>query len=128
MHPFRAAVESGDHAAARALLHADVRFLSPAVFAPIEGRIATDVYLQAAERTFEDLTYVEELTSERSTILRFEARVGDRQIEGIDHITTDADGRITEFRVMVRPLSGLHAVIEAMQGHLADLGVPGMSR
>lgn len=123
MHPFRAAVEAGDHAAARALLHDDVVFLSPAVFRPIEGRLAVDVYLQAAERTFEDLTYVEELTSDRSTILRFHARVGDRTLEGIDHITTDPDGRITEFRVMIRPLSGLHAVVETMQRHLADLGV-----
>lgn len=124
MHPFRAAVEAGDHEAARALLHDEVRFLSPAVFTPIEGRAAVDVYLRAAERTFEDLTYVEELTSERSTVLRFEARVGDRSVEGIDHITLDDEGRIVELRVMVRPLSGLHAVIEAMQRHLADLGVP----
>lgn len=123
MHPFRAAVEAGDHDAARALLHEDVRFLSPAVYAPIEGRRAVDVYLRAAERTFEDLTYVEELSSERSTVLRFEARVGDRSVEGIDHITLDADGRIVEFRVLVRPLSGLHAVVETMQRHLADLGV-----
>ena len=124
MHPFRREVEAGDHEAARALLHEDVRFLSPAVHAPVEGRAAVDVYLRAAERTFEDLVYVEELSSDRSTVLRFEARVGDRDVEGIDHITTDDDGRIVEFRVMIRPLSGLHAVIEAMQRHLRDLGVP----
>lgn len=123
MHPFRAAVEAGDHAAARAMLHEEVRFLSPAVYAPIEGRAAVDVYLRAAERTFTDLTYVEELTSDTSTILRFEASVGDRRVEGIDHLTTDDGGRIVEFRVMVRPYSGLLAVMETMQRHLAELGV-----
>ena len=57
-------------------------------------------------------------------MLLFEARVGDRELNGVDVLRFDADGKITELMVMVRPLSGLNALVEAMGEKLAEMGVP----
>lgn len=118
-HPFRRAVEAGDHDAAFALLHDDVEFRSPAVHRPYRGRAAVAHLLRHAAATLEGLTYVDELHGEGSVALVFTARVGDRDVEGLDHLTLDADGRITVLRVMIRPLSGLIATAETMGERLA---------
>lgn len=124
-HPFRVAVEADDEVAAFALLHDDVVFRSPAVHAPYQGRRAVTHLLHHAKATLGGLTYVDELHGEDTVALIFTARVGDRDVEGLDHLTLDADGRITTFRVMIRPLSGLIAVAETMATRLADDPVPG---
>jgi hypothetical protein len=48
----------------------------------------------------------------------FEARVGDRELQGVDILRFDSDGRVREMIVMVRPMSGMHALAEAMQRQL----------
>jgi hypothetical protein len=50
----------------------------------------------------------------------FEARVGDKQIEGCDFIQLDEDGAISAFTVMVRPMSGMLALAEAMKVQLSS--------
>jgi hypothetical protein len=124
-HPFRIAVESDDEAAAFALLHDDVVFRSPVVHRPYHGREAVAHLLHHAKATLEGLTYVDELRAERSTALVFTARVGDRDVEGLDHLSCDDAGRITSLRVMIRPLSGLIATAQAMAARLEDDPVPG---
>ena len=114
VHPFRAAVESGDHSSALGLLHADVEFRSPAVFKPYQGDAAVSGLLRHVFAVFEDFHYTDEISDGSRTVLFFSARVGDRTLEGIDDLTTDEGGRITHFRVMVRPLSGLIALAEEM--------------
>ena len=114
VHPFRAAIEARDHQAAVALLHPDVQFHSPAVFKPYEGVAAVSELLGHVLAVFSDFTYTGEVTDGRRTVLFFSARVGDRSLEGIDDLTIDDSGQITHFRVMVRPLSGLIALAEAM--------------
>ena len=52
-------------------------------------------------------------------MLEFSARVGDRQLKGIDMIRFDEAGLITDFEVMVRPMSGLQALGEEMGRRLA---------
>lgn len=118
-HPFRAALEEGGIEAGLRLLHPDVVFRSPAVFAPYEGRAAVAHLLRHVVAVFEDFRYVDELRGERTAGLVFEARVGDRQLQGWDYLTTDDDGLITEFVVMVRPLSALVAITEAMEARFA---------
>ncbi len=113
-HPFRLAIEAGDHEAALALLHDDVEFRSPAVHSPYRGKEAVAFLLNTVAQVFEDFHYVDELVGEATTGLVFRARVGDRELEGWDYLTTDADGLITEFVVMIRPMSGLRAVAEEM--------------
>ncbi len=104
--------------AAVALLHPDVTFNSPAVFRPYEGRDAVAFILTTVAEIFEDFRYVDELTGANTHGLVFEARVGDRSLQGWDYLTVDDDGRITNLTVMIRPLSGLQAVVAEMGARL----------
>jgi hypothetical protein len=121
VHPFRRAIEAHDLDAAVALMREDVVFRSPAVFKPYQGRDAVRLLLQAVLAVFEDFRYVREIGADdaRDHALVFETRVGDRQIEGCDFIQLDEDGAISEFTVMVRPMSGMLALAEAMKVQLS---------
>lgn len=118
MTAFRAAVESRDLARMEAALAPDVVFRSPAVFKPYEGRAAVMHLLGTVIQVFEDFEYTDELEGDGTHALVFRARVGDRWVEGLDHLTLDADGLVTQLVVMVRPLSGLTALAEAMAQRL----------
>lgn len=116
MNPFRKAVEDGDHAAVVDLLAEDVVFTSPVVFKPYAGKAITAAILGAVIRVFEDFRYVREIANPdgRDLVLVFEARVGDRAIQGCDILHFDENGRIDDLMVMVRPLSGAQALQAAM--------------
>jgi len=77
--------------------------------------------LSTVIEVFEDFTYHRSFVAEdsRSVVLEFSAKVSGRQLKGIDMIRIDDDGRIVEFEVMVRPLSGLQALAEQMAARLA---------
>src|ERR1044072_7487423 len=122
-HPFRAAVEAADLDAAVAVLADDVVFRSPAVFKPYEGREPLATILRTVFGVFEYFRYTDELTGHGVHGLVFEARVGDRSLQGIDLLRMDGHGRIAEFTVMIRPASGLIAVAERMGPALAAAGV-----
>ncbi|TLS43301.1 nuclear transport factor 2 family protein [Streptomyces montanus] len=116
MNPFRKAVEDGDHGAVVDLLAEDVVFTSPVVFKPYAGKAITAAILGAVMRVFEDFRYVREIADAdgRDLVLVFEARVGDREIQGCDLLHFDEDGRIDDLMVMVRPLSAAQALQQAM--------------
>jgi limonene-1,2-epoxide hydrolase len=120
VHAFRSAIEAGDLDAAVALLRQDVVFDSPVVFKPYHGREAMRPILEAVMAVFEDFRYVREIGADnaRDHALVFEARVGDKQIEGCDFIQLDEDGAIRAFTVMVRPMSGMVVLAEAMKTRL----------
>lgn len=120
-HAFRSAVENADLEAVEAALHPDVVFRSPAVFKAYEGREATIELLRNVLEVFEDFRYIEELSNRDGTGhgLVFEARVGDKHLQGWDYLRVDEDGLITELTVMVRPLSGLMALAQAMAERLS---------
>jgi len=122
VHPFRRAIETRDLDAAVALLREDVVFRSPVVFSAYHGREALRVILEAVMAVFEDFHYVREIGADdaRDHALMFEARVGDKQIEGCDFIQLDEDGAISSFTVMVRPMSGAVALAEAMKAQLSS--------
>ena len=109
--------------AAVALLAEDVVFRSPVVFKPYEGRATVATILRTVFHVLEDFRYTDELAGDRIQALLFEARVGDRSLQGIDLLRPDANGRITEFTVMIRPASGLIAVAERMGPALQAAGV-----
>ena len=113
---FREAVEARDLAALEATLAEDVVFRSPAVYKPYEGRPATMVILRAVMRVFEDFRYVRETASAdgRDHVLVFEATVKGKQLEGVDVLHLADDGLVDDLRVLVRPLSGLNGLVEAM--------------
>jgi hypothetical protein len=124
VHPFRRAIEARDLDAAVALMRDDVVFRSPAVFKPYHGTEAVRRLLEAVMAVFEDFRYTREIgapmeTGARDHALVFEARVGDKQIEGCDFIQLDEHGAISELMVMVRPMSGMLALAEAMKVQLS---------
>jgi len=116
MEELKRAIEARDEAAIERLLSPAVVFRSPALFKPYAGRAATMVFLRAAMQVFEDFRYVHTYTEDdgRGHVLMFEANVGGRALEGADFVTVGIDGLVTEFRVMVRPMTGLLALAEAM--------------
>jgi len=122
LHPFRAAIEARDVDAAVALLSDDVVFRSPVVFKPYHGRDAVRPIVAAASRVFEDFRYVRDIGAPdaRDQALVFQARIGDRQIEGSDFLHVGRNGSIDELMVMVRPLSGALALADAMKVQLAS--------
>jgi len=119
---FRAAAESKDFAAAGDLFTDDVVFRSPVVFKPYEGREAMLVILGAVVKVFENFRYVEQVETGDTAVLMFEADVGERSLQGIDLLRFDADGRIKELVVFVRPMSGMHALAERMRALLEAAG------
>ena len=121
MHPFRAAVEARDLDAMRALLAEDVEFRSPVVYKPYQGRDTVMMLLAAVAQVFEDFSYIREIGAEGAPdhALVFRARVGDKEVEGCDFVHVDEHGSIDELVVMVRPLSGVHALRDAMAAQLA---------
>jgi SnoaL-like domain len=118
---FRKAVEAGDAGAMAAALDPDVTFKSPVVFRTYEGRDAVTVLLSLVVEVFEDFRYVDELHGDDSTCLVFRARVGDRELDGIDYLRHGPDGLVTEFMVLVRPYSAATALRDAMGARLAAL-------
>lgn len=108
-HPFRRAAEAKDLDLMTETLREDVVLHSPILFRGFEGREAVIMVLTHVIATLEDFTYVDELADERTVVLRFRANVGDRQLEGIDFLELDEDGRVAELTVFMRPLSALTA-------------------
>jgi hypothetical protein len=117
-HPFGQAIEAGDENAAVATLADDVEFRSPAVYKPYQGREQVEGILRLVATVFENFRYTNEWRDGRTTILFFEANVGDRDLQGIDILEENEAGQIEKFTVMIRPLSGLQAVAATMAARL----------
>ena len=96
-------------------------FRSPAVHSAQEGKAITVKYLSAAMDVLNgpDFRYVGEWRSERGAVLEFETSVDGMSVNGVDIIGWGDDGRITSFKVMVRPVKGLQTLIPAMAARLA---------
>ncbi|MGY2378615.1 nuclear transport factor 2 family protein [Pseudomonas sp. SDO524_S393] len=110
-----------DLTALPALLAADAVFRSPMAHTPYPGAPVVSMILNTVINVFEDFVYHRELATADglSVVLEFSARVGDKQLKGIDLIRFDEQGQIIEFEVMIRPLSGLQALGEEMGRRLA---------
>ncbi|MDP9188699.1 MAG: nuclear transport factor 2 family protein [Actinomycetota bacterium] len=119
---FRAAAEAKDFSAIDELFAEDVSFRSPVVFKPYEGRDAVALLLSAVVRVFEDFRYTDQVETADTAALAFSARVGERELDGIDLLRFDSEGRVREMAVYVRPLSGVTALAEAMKRKLDELG------
>lgn len=104
------------------ITHPDVVFRSPVTFRSHSGADALGLVLGAAMQVFGDFAYHRELVTREGTsvALEFIATVGDKQVKGIDLIRFDPAGLITEFEVLVRPLSGLQALAVAMNSKVGE--------
>ena len=112
---------SHDPAALWDLLHPDAVFESPVVHAPQIGRDITFKYLAGAEKVLggPGFRYVGEWRNADSAILEFENEIEGIKLNGIDRITFAPDGRITHFKVMVRPLKAINLLHRLMGEQLA---------
>ena len=95
-----------------AILHPDAVFRSPMAYPPYQSAQAVMLILNTVLLVFENFIYHRELAGADglNVVLEFSASVGDKQLKGVDLIRFDALGKIVEFEVMVRPLSGLQAL------------------
>jgi hypothetical protein len=125
---FRAAVEEGNVDQVPELFHEEAAFRSPVLFKPYEGRDQVLKVLRAAERALgigERFRYLHQLEDphDRVAMLEFATEVDGRQVEGIDKLTFDEDGRITELKVMIRPASALQVVGARMAQEFERVGL-----
>jgi hypothetical protein len=121
---FKSAIEAEDPDALDASLADDVAFRSPVVFRPYEGKpVVMAILTEGAMRVFEDFRYVEQFEDGDAAALIFKARVGNREVDGLDLLRFDGEGKIAELMVMVRPMSGLNALAEAMGREFERLGI-----
>jgi hypothetical protein len=117
-HPFRLAAEAKDLEAMTATLREDVVLHSPILFHGFEGRDMVVQVLTHVAATLEDFRYADELAEDGTVVLRFKARVGDRELEGIDFLELDEQGKVAEVTVFMRPMSALTAFNEQMAARL----------
>jgi hypothetical protein len=113
------------------LLANDVEFYSPVVFTPQQGKAITKMYLTKAAATFsgdngalsedksnkgiQNFHYTKEVLMDNYAILEFESEVEGTYINGVDIITFNEDGQITEFKVMMRPIQAVNAMHQQMK-------------
>ena len=115
-------VVAGDLDVLADLLADDVDFYSPVVFTPQRGKAITSVYLRGAMQVLggADFRYTKQVLAGCHAVLEFETSVEDKHINGVDIITCDDAGRISEFRVMLRPLQAINVVHQKMGELLAQ--------
>ena len=94
----------------------------PSPITPYKGAPLVAQFLQQALQAFEDFRYHRTFyAGDHSVVLEFSAKVGGKELKGIDMIRFDADGRMTEFEVMVRPASGLQALGAEMMRRMTPI-------
>jgi len=114
----------GDHSveALKAFLADDVVFLSPVVFTPQKGRDITAAYLTSAGAVLHDgFHYVSIIEQNGRAALEFECQIDGKYVNGVDLIDFDEDGKISQFKVMIRPLQAIQAIHAKMAEQLEKL-------
>ena len=115
-------VESRDPSVLPEMIAAEAAFRSPAVHTPQVGRDLVTAYLTGALAVLgPELRYEREWVGETDAVLRFTTVVDGLQVEGVDLISWDDEGRIIEFTVMIRPFKALQAVMARMLEQLERL-------
>lgn len=111
------AVKTHDLTVFEAIVADDAVFESPAIHKPQAGKAMVSMYLRGAMMVLNNglFRYVEEWVSERSAVLEFVAKVDGLDVNGVDIIRWNGEGRVTGFKVMVRPYKGLTALMAAMK-------------
>ena len=115
-------VASRDLSNLLSIVHPDAVFRSPVAHQAYTPAPALILALSTVIQVFKNFTYHRQLATDDglSVVLEFSADVGDKKVKGIDLIRFNEQGQITEFEVMVRPLSGLQALGTEMGARLGD--------
>jgi hypothetical protein len=103
-------VETQNAAILDEILATDVKFHSPFIWKPKEGKAVTILILTTVTKVFEDFRYVREICDEQNFALEFEAKIGELTLRGVDLIQLGDDGKIIDFEVMVRPANALQVL------------------
>ncbi|WP_421763733.1 nuclear transport factor 2 family protein [Ekhidna sp.] len=116
-------VKNGDAKLLKSILNKKAVFYSPILFKPQKGRKVVMAYLLSAAKMFNDagFHYVKEVVNQKEAVLEFNAEIDGIHIDGVDIITWNEQGLITEFKVMIRPLKAIEKVGEKMKSHLEDM-------
>jgi len=115
------AISNNDIELLRGWVAEDAQLLSPAFYGPKQGREMVLLILSTVAKVFEDFTYTKEWTDGDELILEFTATVNDKKLKGIDRITLNEDGKMSEIEVLVRPLNSLMELAQEMG---KQLGLP----
>ena len=113
-------VQTRNFAGLNALLADDVVFHSPVAHTPQAGKSLALMYLGAAFKVFfnESFCYVRELADGNGAILEFQLEIDGISINGVDMIRWNDEARITEFKVMLRPLKAINLIHQKMAAML----------
>ena len=106
------------------LIADDAIFSSPVVFTPMEGKEITMMYLSAAGQSFnmEKFKYTKEIHDGMNSVLEFETYIDDISVNGVDIIEWNEEGKIVNFKVMIRPFKAVQKVQQKMVEALESLG------
>lgn len=126
-HAFRRAAERKDLELMTEALAEDVVLHSPILFRGFEGRDMVLQVLGFVIQSLEEFRYVDDVGEGDTIFLRFQAKVGDRELEGIDVLKLNDEGRVYDLTVFMRPLSAINAFNERMAAHLAAAQPPAAS-
>jgi 2,4-dienoyl-CoA reductase (NADPH2) len=121
MAKWHAMIAEANLAELPSILHPKAVFRSPMAHTPYPSAQAVQLILGTVVKVFEDFSYHRELASAdgKSVVLEFSAKVNGKELKGIDMIAFDDEGKIVDFEVMVRPMSGLQALGDEMAKRLA---------
>jgi len=99
------------------LLAENAVLYSPVIHTPVKGKQMVQLYLTAAFHTFlnETFTYQPDVITGNKAVLEFSVDIDGISVNGIDMITWDQEGKITEFKVMIRPLKAINLINEQMK-------------
>ena len=102
----------------------DATFSSPVVFKPMLGKEITMMYLSAAGQSFnmEKFQYTKEIHDGMNSVLEFETYIDEISVNGVDIIEWNKDGKIVNFKVMIRPFKAVQKVQQKMVEALESLG------
>ncbi|MEP6904280.1 MAG: nuclear transport factor 2 family protein [Actinomycetota bacterium] len=100
-------VETQNAAILKEILADDIKFHSPFVWKPKDGKAITIDILTTVAKVFKDFKYVREILDGQNFALEFEARIGELTLRGVDLIELDESGKIIDFEVMIRPANAL---------------------
>ena len=121
LESWHSVIEGGSQPQAlAAIIREDAVFHSPVVHTPQSGRALVVAYLAAAGQTLGNASfrYVRELLDGDSAMLEFETEMDGIHVNGIDLIRFDDEGKIVDFKVMIRPLKAVNKVWEQMAAQL----------
>ena len=123
IHKWHEVIESDDLEMLDEIIADDAVFSSPVVFKPMQGKEITMMYLHAAGQSFnmEKFKYTKEIHDDMNSVLEFETYIDDISVNGVDMIEWNEDGKICNFKVMIRPFKAVQKVQEKMIEALESL-------